>query len=65
LLKVRSHFQHTVLRCGSGHRAGMMWGATRIDAGDDVDAVLEKLAPIVNKAPVIAALKTYAGSDNR
>ena len=64
LLGERSRFQHTVLRCGSGNRAGMMWGAVRIDAGDDPDAVLTHLAPIVTKPPVIEALKTYADSGN-
>lgn len=65
LLDQRSHFQHTVLRCGSGNRAGMMWGAIRIDAGDDLDVVLAHLAPVVTKPPVVEALKSYAEADNR
>jgi protein tyrosine phosphatase (PTP) superfamily phosphohydrolase (DUF442 family) len=61
----RSRFQHTVLRCGSGNRAAMMWGAVRVDAGDELDTVLEDLAPIMTKPPVSEALKNYADSDNR
>jgi protein tyrosine phosphatase (PTP) superfamily phosphohydrolase (DUF442 family) len=64
LLKMRGHFQHTVLRCGSGNRAGMMWGATRIDAGEDPDQVMKQLQTIITKPAVEQALRSYTGNTN-
>jgi len=64
LLAERESQQPVVIHCASGNRAGMMWGALQIDAGGDVDEVLESL-PIVDKDPVKDALKEYAGADER
>lgn len=57
--------QHTVLRCGSGNRAAMMWGATRIDAGEEPDQVMQQLRSMITKPAVEQALRTYAGNRNR
>lgn len=65
LLKQRSHFQHTVLRCGSGNRAAMMWGATRLDGGEAIDQVMTQLQSIITKPPVEQALRSYAGNTDR
>lgn len=62
LLAERGRYEHTVLRCGSGNRAAMMWGATRIDAGESLDQVMEQLQPIITKDKVKQALRDFAGS---
>lgn len=57
--------RHTVLRCGSGNRAAMMWGATRINAGEEPDQVMNRLRSMITKPAVEQALRTYAGNRNR
>lgn len=70
LLDQRSAYQHTVVHCRSGNRAGMMWGALQIKAGAANVDVVESLSPVVTKAPVQKALLDYspeataAGRDN-
>lgn len=65
VLDRRGDFTHTVLRCGSGNRAGMMWGATRIDAGEKPDQVMTQLQTIVTKPAAEQALRDYAEISHR
>lgn len=53
-----------VLHCASGNRAGMLWAAAEMRRGRNVDDVLEQVAPVVTKAPVVAAVRGYADSLN-
>ena len=53
-----------VLHCASGHRAGMLWAANQINKGQNVDDLLEQLAPLVTKEPVIDAIRTFAGGQD-
>lgn len=53
-----------VLHCASGNRAGMLWAAGEMRGGRDVDDVLEQVAPVVTKDPVVAAVRDYADSLN-
>jgi uncharacterized protein (TIGR01244 family) len=49
-----------VLHCASGNRAGMLWAASQIRHGRDLEDVLEQVAPVVTKAPATDALRAYA-----
>ena len=53
-----------VLHCASGNRAGMLWAASELHQGRDVDDVLEQVAPVVTKPPVIEAVRSYAEGRN-
>jgi hypothetical protein len=38
----------------------MLWAAGQISQGRDVDDVLEQVAPVLNKAPAVEAVRAYA-----
>jgi uncharacterized protein (TIGR01244 family) len=51
-----------VVHCVSGNRAGMLWGASRVQAGDSLGSVKASLAPVLNKQPPIGGLEAFAAS---
>jgi len=63
LLDAAAADEHIVIHCGTGNRAGMLYGATLIDSGTDVEAVLEEVGPIITHAPLKDALRGYADTD--
>jgi protein tyrosine phosphatase (PTP) superfamily phosphohydrolase (DUF442 family) len=53
-----------VVHCASGNRAGMLWGAMRVEDGVPVGSVEETLSGVLTKPPTIAGLKGYAQALN-
>jgi uncharacterized protein (TIGR01244 family) len=51
-----------VVHCASGNRAGMLWGAMKLEAGVPLEQVQENVSGVVTKAPVSEALEAYAKS---
>ena len=51
-----------VVHCGTGNRAGMLWGAMLLEDGMPLSEVEAEVAGVVTKAPINDALKAYAKS---
>lgn len=49
-----------VVHCGTGNRAGMLWGAMLLEDGMALEDVEKTVSGVVTKAPINDALKAYA-----
>ena len=49
-----------VVHCGTGNRAGMLWGAAELERGVPLETVLEDVSGVVTKEPISDALEAYA-----
>ena len=49
-----------VVHCRSGNRAGLLWGATQLEAGVPIGEVHERVSGIVTMEPISQGLEAYA-----
>lgn len=61
LLAANAH-RPVVIHCRSGNRAGLLWGAYRLDQGGALPDVLEEVAPIATSQVIRQAIADYAQS---
>ena len=61
LLAVNAH-RGVVIHCRSGNRAGLLWGAYRLDQGEPLPAVLDEIKPIATNDVIRKAVADYAQS---
>ncbi len=49
-----------VVHCRTGNRAGLLWGATQLEAGVPLEQVKESVSGIVTSEPITQGLEEYA-----
>ncbi len=49
-----------IIHCSSGNRAGLLWGAYRLEQGRALPDVLAEVAPIATRAAIQEAIAQYA-----
>ncbi len=54
-----------IVHCGSGNRAGLLWGAVQLEQGVALEEVLVGVSGIVNRPGIENALKDYAQARER
>ncbi|MBX3706812.1 MAG: hypothetical protein KF911_09245 [Pseudomonadales bacterium] len=49
-----------IVHCATGNRAAMVWAALELERGEPLASVLASVDPLVNRAPIRAAIEAHA-----